>query len=53
MLGIKRNDLKEQNKMAKNVLKGLFFTRICFALVNRFSKEVVRGRNFVLITLKI
>ena len=37
----------------ENVLKEFFFTRIFLALVNRFSKEVVRGRKFLLITLKV
>ena len=53
VLGIYCNVLRGQNGMVKNVLKGLLFTRICFALVNRFSKEVVRGRDFLLITLKV
>ena len=51
--GIYRNALRGQNGMVKNVLKGLFFTLICFVLVSRFSKEVVRWRNFLLITLKV
>ena len=51
--GIYRNALRGQNGMVKNVLKGLFFTRICFVLVSRFSKEVVRWGNFLLITFKV